>query len=145
MNYQKKAEWLEKHGPRKIPVNDGYITIVGAKNIRNKIQEMLEQTKLRVYLMAPSELVRDFESDLKRLISEGKKIVLLTDGFILKGAKVYKTEVRNGQLRFITDSSYVLTGELTDDEHNTCLYSGQKNLVEVMTEALKDKIALLGK
>ena len=30
------------------------------------------------------------------------------------------------------------------DEHDTCLYSGQKNLVEVMKEALKDKITLLG-
>ena len=44
----------------------------------------------------------------------------------------------------ITDSNYVLTGELFGGQHDTCLYSGQENLVEVMKEALKDKIILLG-
>lgn len=140
---KKSAEYLEKHGPQKVIAADGYITIVGAKNIRNKMREMIEKTELRLYLMAPAQIVKDFEEDLKRLISEGKKIVLLTQDYSVKGAKVYNTKVDEGQIRFITDSAYVLTGELTDDEHNTCLYSGQKNLVEVMKEALKDKITLL--
>lgn len=140
---KKSAEYLEKHGPQKVIAADGYITIVGAKNIRNKMHEMISKTELRLYLMAPAQIVKDFEEDLKRLISEGKKIVLLTQDYSVKGAKVYNTKVEEGQIRFITDSAYVLTGELTDDEHNTCLYSGQKNLVEVMKEALKDKITLL--
>ena len=140
---KKSAEYLEKHGPQKVIESEGYITIVGAKNIRNKMREMIEKTELRLYLMAPAQIVKDFEEDLKRLISEGKKIVLLTQDYSVKGAKVYNTKVEEGQIRFITDSAYVLTGELTDDEHNTCLYSGQKNLVEVMKEALKDKITLL--
>ena len=141
---KKSAEYLEKHGPQKVIESEGYITIVGAKNIRNKMREMLSKTELRLYLMAPAQIVKDFEEDLKRLVSEGKKIVLLTQDYSIKGAKVYNTKVEEGQIRFITDSAYVLTGELTDDEHNTCLYSGQKNLVEVMKEALKDKISLLG-
>ena len=141
---KKSAEYLEKHGPQKVVEAEGYITIVGAKNIRNKMREMLSKTELRLYLMAPAQIVKDFEEDLKRLVSEGKKIVLLTQDYSIKGAKVYNTKVDEGQIRFITDSAYVLTGELTDDEHNTCLYSGQKNLVEVMKEALKDKISLLG-
>ena len=140
---KKSAEYLEKHGPQKVVEAEGYITIVGAKNIRNKMREMLSKTELRLYLMAPAQIVKDFEEDLKRLVSEGKKIVLLTQDYSIKGAKVYNTKVEEGQIRFITDSAYVLTGELTDDEHNTCLYSGQKNLVEVMKEALKDKITLL--
>ena len=141
---KKSAEYLEKHGPQKVVEAEGYITIVGAKNIRNKMREMLSKTELRLYLMAPAQIVKDFEEDLKRLVSEGKKIVLLTQDYSIKGAKVYNTKVEEGQIRFITDSAYVLTGELTDDEHNTCLYSGQKNLVEVMKEALKNKISLLG-
>ena len=140
---KKSAEYLEKHGPQKVISAEGYITIVGAKNIRNKMREMLSKTELRLYLMAPAQIVKDFEEELKRLVSEGKKIVLLTQDYSIKGAKVYNTKVEEGQIRFITDSAYVLTGELTDDEHNTCLYSGQKNLVEVMKEALKDKITLL--
>lgn len=141
----KHASWLEAHGPQKVVQTEGYITIIGSKNIRNKIREMLKSTELRLYLMASASLIKDFEKELKELIAAGKKIVLLTEDYKLKGAKVYNTKLEEGQIRFITDSAYVLTGELTDDEHNTCLYSGQKNLVEVMKEALKDKISLLGK
>jgi sugar-specific transcriptional regulator TrmB len=140
---KKTAAWLEKHAPRKVISCDGYITIIGAKNIKNKIRQMLSETELRLYMMAPADVLSEFESELSEIVKAGKKVVLLTQGFKLSGAKIYETKPEPGQLRFITDSSYVLTGELTGDEHDTCLYSGQKNLVEVMKEALKDKITLL--
>ena len=140
---KKTALWLEKHAPRKVISCDGYITIIGAKNIKNKIRQMLAETELRLYMMAPAEVLGEFENELTEIVKAGKKVVLLTKDFKLAGAKIYETKPEQGQLRFITDSSYVLTGELTGDEHDTCLYSGQKNLVEVMKEALKDKITLL--
>ena len=140
---KKTAVWLEKHAPRKVISCDGYITIIGAKNIKNKIRQMLAETQLRLYMMAPADVLSEFQGELSEIVKAGKKVVLLTQGFKLSGAKIYETKLESGQLRFITDSSYVLTGELTGDEHDTCLYSGQKNLVEVMKEALKDKITLL--
>ena len=140
---QKSAAWLEKHAPKKVIAADGYITITGAKNIKNKIREMLNKTELRLYMMAPAGVLAEFEDELAGLVKAGKKVVLLTKGFKLSGAKIYEAKPEEGQLRFIADSAYVLTGELTGDEHDTCLYSGQKNLVEVMKEALKDKITLL--
>ena len=104
---------------------------------------MLSKTELRLYMMAPADVLEEFQADLPELAAAGKKVVLLTKDFKLSGAKIYETKPDVGQLRFITDSAYVLTGQLTGDEHDTCLYSGQKNLVEVMKEALKDKITLL--
>ena len=56
---------------------------------------------------------------------------------------VYITDAEAGQIRMIVDSAYVMTGEFTGSESDTCLYSGQKNLVSVMKEALKNKITLL--
>lgn len=140
---KKNAEYLEKHGPQKIISAEGYITISGAKNIKNKIREMLSKTELRLYMMAPADVLSEFEEEFNQIVKAGKKVVLLTKGFKLAGAKIYETKPGSGQIRFITDSAYVLTGQLTGDEHDTCLYSGQKNLVEVMKEALKDKITLL--
>lgn len=141
---EKSATWLEKHAPKKIISTDGYITITGAKNIRNKIREMMEKTQLRLYIMAGAEIIEEFEDELKQLVDDGKKVVILTNNFTLKGAVVYQITPGEGQLRFITDSSYVLTGELTDDEHDTCLYSGQENLVSVVKEALKNQITIIG-
>lgn len=140
---QKTAVWLEKHAPRKVISCDGYITIIGARNIKNKIHEMLTKTELRLYIMASAEILSEFKDELTEIVKADKKVVIMTKGFNISGAIHYETKPEDGQIRFITDSAYVLTGELTGDEHDTCLYSGQKNLVEVMKEALKDKITLL--
>ena len=140
-----KAEFLIKHAPKKIEQSTGYITIQGDKNIRHKIRQMLTQTEFRVYIMADSILIKDYTDELKALIAAEKKVVILCDDCDFDNAIYYKTEVPSGQIRLITDSAFVLTGEITGDEHDTCLYSGQKNLVEVMKESLKNKITLLGK
>ena len=140
---QEKAAYLEKHAPQKAYFSDGYITVLGSRNIRNKIREMIEKTELRLYILAPGEIISEFDEPLRQLVAAKKKVVILTDSYKLDGAKIYGTKPEKGQLRLITDSAYVLTGCLTGDEHDTCLYSGQKNLIEVMKEALKNKIILL--
>ena len=55
----------------------------------------------------------------------------------------YEDESMEGQVRLITDSAYVLTGQLQGLSSDTCLYSGQNNLVTIMKEALRNKIRLL--
>lgn len=180
---EKKAEYLEQHAPDKIIQETGYITIKGARHIKNKIEEMLLSTQLRLYIMADSSVILYFAKEMEKLNQEGKKIVILTDsgifdenqfpkihGFNINNYKnpqinykntdsmIFITELEKGQLRFITDSSFVLTGELSDcnsdtinsnnsdfGDSDTCLYSGQKNLVNIMKEALKNKIILLSK
>ena len=152
-----KGEFLKAHAPVRQDTSDGYITVQGALNIRNKIRQMLAETQHRLYMMAPSDIVAQFSDELVEHLTAGKKVVVLTDGLspdltekLLKAAEsgdsaVYMTDAEPGQIRLITDSAYVLTGELTGSESDTCLYSGQKNLVSVMKEALKNKITLLKK
>ena len=122
---------------------------------------MLSSTELRLYIMANSQLISEYSSLLYDLYKAGKKIIILTDKGILEDdncallrdleadSAVYITESPKQQLRLITDSKYVLTGELSDSnsnsnsDNNTCLYSGQENLVTIMKEALSNKITLL--
>lgn len=141
---QQKALFLQQNTPEKIITTEGYITIKGTKNIKNKIKQMLSETRLRLYILASSSLLKEFEQDLIELTADGKKVVILTDNnYQIPNAKNYNTEIEQGQLRFITDSTFVLTGELNNTTNDNCLYSGQKNLVEVMKEALKNKISLI--
>lgn len=142
---RRKAKNLEKNAPQQLVQQEGYITILGSENIRNKIREMLNSTELRLYILAPGKIISEFDAELQELITAGKKVVILSDNYKLKGAKIYETKPEEGQLRFITDSAYVLTGELTGSTHDSALYSGQQNLVSVMKEALKNKIILLEK
>ncbi len=150
-----KGEFLKAHAPARRDTTDGYITIQGAANIRGKIRQMLADMEHRLYMMAPSDIVAQFCGELSEKISGGKKVVLLTDklpaeltelsGKLDEAAEsaVYITDAEPGQIRMIVDSAYVMTGEFTGSESDTCLYSGQKNLVSVMKEALKNKITLL--
>lgn len=145
LELQKKSDFLIKNAPKQHNFSEGYITILGARNISNKIREMLKNTSMRLYIMAPKEILDEFEEQINKLIKDGKKIVILSNGFSVDNATVYETEVESGQLRLITDSNYVLTGNYSGDEHDTCLYSGQTNLVELLKESLKNKITIISK
>ena len=141
---EEKAGYIHEHAPEKQADTDGYITIVGARNIQNKLLQMIKETRIRLYISASARIVDAYEEELSELISHGKKVVIMTDSnYDLNGAIVYHTDPEAGQLRVIIDSSFVMTGELTGSEEDNCLYSGQKNLITVMKEALKNKIVLL--
>lgn len=140
---EKTAKTVVKQAPGKKEKQEGYITVSSTERIKEKISRMLDSCELRLYIMAEADILEEFREKLAELVKEGKKVVILSDGFKLKGAIIYKTEPEPGQIRFITDSSYVLTGTLGNSENDTCLYSGESNLVSVMKEALKNKITLI--
>ncbi len=145
---QKKAKLIEKETPKQRENKEGYITILGAKNIENKIRQMLENAKERIYFMADKEVLSCFQKEIEDLLLSEKKVVILSDFddfSMLKGIIFHKTQTEENQIRLIVDSSFVLTGTISGSEHDTCLYSGQQNLVNLMKEALKNKIELLGK
>ena len=137
---------LIKGQPERIVKQDGYINIQSMRNIRNKIYSMLSRCEYRLYILAHDWMLEEYKDELNRLIKEGRKVVILTDDDLkLDGATVYKTDVEEGQLRFIVDSAYVLTGKLTGSQDDIFLYSEQENLIEVMKEALRYKIVLIQK
>lgn len=142
---KEKAELIKKNAPKQIKQTEGYITITGTKNIENRIRLMLEETKERLYVMASDQILEKFRFQLEMLVKAKKKVVLISDNFQIPNAICHKTQTEQNQIRLITDSSFVLTGLFSGNEHDTCLYSGQQNLVDVMKEALKNKIELLGK
>ena len=142
---EKKADFIIQHAPKPIEQETGYITIKGSRHIEDKINELLTSTELRLYIMAESQLILKYKPQLEALANNGKKIVILTNKEILEKGKsiTYITELQKGQLRLISDSKYVLTGEVTGLETDTCLYSGQPHLISIMKEALSNKITLL--
>ena len=54
-----------------------------------------------------------------------------------------KSDDKRNQVRLIIDSAFVLTGEISSDAKDTCLYSAQKNFVSVFKDALKNEIELI--
>lgn len=123
---------------------DGYITIEGARHVADKIHGMILNTKERLYLSANSKIINLFMKDLNVAIQQGIKVVIISDTeYGNSGAISYKSEHKDDQIRLITDSTFVLTGDLQIGESATCLYSGQQNFVRVFKDALRNEIKLL--
>ncbi len=138
------AKYLIENAPKEHVITEGYITIQGTCHIMDKIINMMESCEKRFYILASIRILEQLEKQLKDAIKRGIKAVIITDkGYSQSGAIIYETITNPGQIRFITDSEHVLTGEITGKSEDTCLFSGQKNLVTVMKEALKNKITLI--
>ena len=118
-----EKEWMLMHLPREKVEEEGYITIEGMGNVRDKIRNLLDSVDERVYFSATAKYLRQYAKELNRLLKNKKKVVLITDHEIdcFPGALVYISEDKGSQIGIITDSKYVLTGEYGEECMNTCL------------------------
>lgn len=143
---EREQAYLEQHLKAARKEAEGYVTIAGYKHIVDKLYHMMEQAEYRIYLAAPIEFVENLKVELLRVTARGIKLVILTDGHVPVGEAItYLTEKRERQLRLIIDSAYVLTGEIDGTNQDTCLYTGQKNFVNVFKEALRNEIKLIAR
>ena len=141
---EESARWLQELMPSEKAYAEGYITIEGAENILNKIKNLLSQVDQRVYISCTRNYLLLLIRELDALMEARKKVVIITDQpATFHNAKVYLGESRGMQVGVIADSKYVLTGEYGEGSMNTCLYSGQKNFVELYKTALANEIKLL--
>ena len=141
---EESGKWLQEHMPTEKAYVEGYITIEGAENILNKIKNLLSQVDQRVYISCTRNYLLLLIRELDTLMEERKKVVIITDQpATFHNAKVYFGENRGMQIGIIADSKYVLTGEYGEGSMNTCLYSGQKNFVDLYKTALANEIKLL--
>lgn len=136
--------WLLKNIPEKQEEEEGYITIEGAEHIRDKIRNLLQSVQERVYISCTGSCLEQFRDSLTKLTEAQKKVVVITDSeTVIPGALVYETEDKGNQIGIIVDSRYVLSGEYGENSINTCLYSGQRNLVTLFKTALANEIKLI--
>ncbi|MFA9377012.1 MAG: TrmB family transcriptional regulator [Lachnotalea sp.] len=141
---QETREEIIKTLPARREETQGYITIRGTKNILDKLRNMFLETEYRIYVAVSVEILNQYVDELRNLVDKGIKIVIIVDKpFVLEGAIIYVKEKIDCQIRLICDSQKVLTGQLTSAGEATCLYSQNKNLIDVFKEMLKNEIELI--
>lgn len=149
---EEEKAYLIRNMPKAADIPEGYITIEGFRHIIDRIKHMLKTAEKRVYLSASCEFIEKLKEEFQRLHENGIKVVLITEKvperiqsgttlIYIKGEE--GAEERKNQVRLIIDSAYVLTGELTGNSTDTCLYCAQKNFVTVFKEALRNEIKLI--
>lgn len=124
---------------------EGYVTIIGYRNIYDKIANMLGSVEQRVYISIAGEKLHLFIEAFTRMIDEKKKVVIITDKAPeIAGCSVYLCDsLMENQIRLIVDSKYVLAGDFGDSKGDTCLYSAQKNFVKLFKDAMRNEIELI--
>jgi HTH-type transcriptional regulator, sugar sensing transcriptional regulator len=139
-----KQESLLPRLPQKQEQTQGYITIRGEQQIMDKLITLILETRQRLYISVPGDILSVLLPYLKQQTEEEKRVVILTDiPCPLNGAVVYRTQKKEAQIRLIVDSIKVLTGSILAGENATCLFSKNKNLVDVFKEMLKNEITLI--
>lgn len=135
---------IQSNAPEREFGQDPYITLQGRLHIINKMKNMLCQAQDRIYLSIAASQLELVDDELRTARDLGRKVVLITDPpYRLDGATVYHNHKSLGQIRLITDTSNVLTGELPEGGGGTCLYSKNKNLVQLIKDSLTNEIALI--
>ena len=136
--------WLSANKPSEKSHAEGYVTIEGSKNILDMVRNLLSRVEQRAYITCTRNCLLLFLNEIELLIKAGKKVVIITDQAVRYiNAKIYIGGPREMEIGIITDSKYVMTGEYGEGSMNTCLYSGQKNFVELYKTALSNEIKLL--
>lgn len=163
IRYLKEVEaCLLCNSPKKTNTAEGYITIEGYRHICDKIHHMLNDAGMRIYFSANHKLLEKWQDELIQLIERRIKVVLISDELpaVFSLCKELRDEIifyrtffdltKEGteeewkrQVRLIIDSEYVLTGEVTGGNTDTCLYSTQKNFVNVFKDAMRNEIELI--
>lgn len=141
---QEYAQRLTRVLPEKREEAEGYITVKGEENIFDRMKNMIDEAKERVYLAVSEKTLSKLMPQIEAAVARGLKVVIITDPpFALDGAQVYHTKTRQYQVRLIADSKNVLTGDTASGSESTCLYSKKRNLIELFKEALKNEITLI--
>ena len=124
-------------------VSEPYITISGLNHILDKMKNILGQARERVYISMESGDLGFIRDELSQAAERGLKVVVITSGNVdIPGTKIHVIHKRAGQVRLIADSAHVLTGEISGDESDVCLYSRNKPLIELIKDSLTNEIKL---
>jgi len=136
--------YIEANVPVNTEENHPFITIAGKTHILNKLKNVIDQAGQRIYLSMTPEELENIKAELTCAVERGLKVVIITSpGFVLDGAVIYFNDKKPGQIRLIADTSHVITGEISGENKSTCLYSRNKNLVELIKDSLTNEIKLI--
>lgn len=136
--------FLNKNLKPRTDDSEGYITIKGEKHILNKMRNIINNARERAYISVSHEILHEINNELVNAVERKIKLVIITNPpFTFPGAIIYLTDKQQEQIRLIADSTMVLTGDIEDRVHSTCLYSRKKNLVDLFKESLKNEIKLI--
>lgn len=141
--FSKVVKVIEEEIPQGNNSKYNFATINGNEQILNKMKNLINQAKQRVYISISREQLDYVIDELKEAKNRGLKVVIITsEDAEFEGMICYRARKQYGSVRLITDSANVLTGQL-NDLNPTGLYSRNPNLVDLIKDSLTNEIKLI--
>lgn len=141
--FEEVLQYIGQHIPLREEPPDPFITISGKINIIHKMKNIIREATERIYLSCSLTELENVMPELAAARDRGLKVVLITSpDFNGTGFTLYPVHKQPGQVRLITDSSAVLTGEINNSD-SSCLFSYNKNLVQLIKDSLTNEIKLI--
>ncbi len=146
-NIRKQLEQVYRHIEENVPArtqtSEPYLTVTGKRNVINKICHIITHSTERIYISTSPKELEYVRKELEAARDRGLKVVVITSpGFQIDGVVIYRSE-KPGQIRLIADTAHVLTGEISDTGESTCLYSKNRNLIQLIKDSLTNEIKLI--
>ena len=136
--------YIEENIPVREEVKEPYFTITGKRNVINKMNYIINHALERIYISTSPGELEYVEKEISHARDRGLKVVVITTpGFTFDGIVVYHNEKQPGQVRLIADTAHVLTGEIDESGESTCLYSKNRNLIQLIKDSLTNEIKLI--
>lgn len=147
-NIRKQLEQVYNHIEENIPArtqaSEPYLTVTGKKNVINKMSYIIAHSTERVYISTSPKELEHVRQELEAARDRGLKVVVITSSeFHIDGVVKYASEKKAGQIQLIADTAHVLTGEICDVGESACLYSKNRNLIQVVKDSLTNEIKLI--
>jgi len=134
--------FLEIHLPDTTDHGVPYLTISGYDNIVEKIFNMVDLAKKRIYISIHSDELTALMEPVRKCAARGIKTVILSDKRPeIEGITFYRKKKQSGFVKIIADTAKILTTDFTRDPKNG-LYSEDPHLVQLMREAIVNEIEL---
>jgi HTH-type transcriptional regulator, sugar sensing transcriptional regulator len=136
--------FVAENTPHKNEPLEPFITITGKSQIVNKMNNIISQATERIYFSCSQSELLLVDTAIVAARDRGLKVVIITTPpFNLPGIIVHYRAKEPGQIRLIADTSYVLTGEISSGVESNCLYSRNKNLIQLIKDSLTNEIKLI--
>ena len=137
-------QYIADNAPVREASNEPYFTITGRENIIKKMSYLISHANERIYISTSPYELEFVSKELVEARNRGLKVVVITaQGFELEGVTIYRNDKQPGQIRLIADTAHVLTGELKGTGESACLYSENRNLIQLIRESLTNEIKLI--
>ncbi|WP_105619538.1 TrmB family transcriptional regulator [Vallitalea okinawensis] len=141
-DFDKTINYLDEHLDFSPICHEPYITVLGKKNIHDKIINMINLAEMRIYISADHEELNLFADELMGAKERGLKVVIITNEDFPYSSTTYMAKnMIQDNFKMIVDTKEVISGKLISSFE--ALYSKNSTLVNIIREAFINEIELI--